>query len=120
MTSKTEIYATYYDLEGDILILEALLNNDPLPSPNQGDYSPEIQKDLKVVESQKSSLEYATSYEPKLNFEDELKDTSASRMKRTHSLTFWKIQKNKQLLGKLSEYRGIDPEVLLLTNPFRR
>ncbi|GJW99289.1 hypothetical protein Tco_0183203 [Tanacetum coccineum] len=57
--------ATYYDPEGDILILEALLNNDPLPQPNQGDYSPEIQKDLKVVEPQKSSIEYATSYEPK-------------------------------------------------------
>ncbi|GJU80238.1 hypothetical protein Tco_1282603 [Tanacetum coccineum] len=59
--------ATYYDPEGDILILEALLNNDPLPQPNQGDYSPEIQKDLKVVEPQKSSLEYATSYEPKVS-----------------------------------------------------
>ncbi|GJU18930.1 hypothetical protein Tco_1146896 [Tanacetum coccineum] len=35
--------ATYYDPEGDILILEALLNNDPLPHPNQGDYSPGIQ-----------------------------------------------------------------------------
>ncbi|GJY40967.1 reverse transcriptase domain-containing protein [Tanacetum coccineum] len=45
--------ATYYDPEGDILILEALLNNDPLPSPNQGDYSPGIQKDLKVVEPKK-------------------------------------------------------------------
>ncbi|GJU24689.1 reverse transcriptase domain-containing protein [Tanacetum coccineum] len=53
------------DLEGDILILEALLNSDPLPPPNQGDYSPGIQKDLKVVEPKKSSLEYATSYEPK-------------------------------------------------------
>ncbi|GKF79573.1 hypothetical protein Tco_0235141, partial [Tanacetum coccineum] len=57
--------ATYYDPEGDILILEALLNSDPLPPPNQGDYSPGIQKDLKVVELKKSSLEYATSYEPK-------------------------------------------------------
>ncbi|GKG20010.1 hypothetical protein Tco_0379811, partial [Tanacetum coccineum] len=28
--------ATYYDPEGDILILEALLNNDPLPHPNYG------------------------------------------------------------------------------------
>ncbi|GJX52900.1 reverse transcriptase domain-containing protein, partial [Tanacetum coccineum] len=66
--------ATYYDPEGDILILEALLNNDPLPQPNQGDYSPEIQKDLKVVEPQKSSLEYATSYEPKVEIpEVELK-----------------------------------------------
>ncbi|GKA77574.1 reverse transcriptase domain-containing protein [Tanacetum coccineum] len=57
--------ATYYDPEGDILILEALLNNDPLPQPNQGDYLPGIQKDLKVVEPKKSSVEYATSYEPK-------------------------------------------------------
>ncbi|GKF71029.1 reverse transcriptase domain-containing protein, partial [Tanacetum coccineum] len=53
---------TYYDPEGDILILDALLNNDPLPHPNQGDYSPEIQKDLKVVKLKKSSIEYATSY----------------------------------------------------------
>ncbi|GJT64606.1 reverse transcriptase domain-containing protein [Tanacetum coccineum] len=57
--------ATYYDPEGDILILEALLNNDPLPHPNHGDYLPELQKDLKVVEPKKSSVEYATSYEPK-------------------------------------------------------
>ncbi|GJW66568.1 reverse transcriptase domain-containing protein [Tanacetum coccineum] len=66
--------ATYYDPEGDILILEALLNNDPLPHPNQEDYLPGIQKDLKVVEPQKSSLEYATSYEPKVELpEVELK-----------------------------------------------
>ncbi|GKG06291.1 hypothetical protein Tco_0326377, partial [Tanacetum coccineum] len=42
--------ATYHDPEGDILILEALLNNDQLPHPNQGDYLPGIQKDLKVIE----------------------------------------------------------------------
>ncbi|GKF11146.1 reverse transcriptase domain-containing protein, partial [Tanacetum coccineum] len=58
--------ATYYDPEGDILILEALLNNDPLPShPDQGDYYPGIQKDLKVFEPKTSSVEYATSYESK-------------------------------------------------------
>ncbi|GJW66110.1 reverse transcriptase domain-containing protein [Tanacetum coccineum] len=34
---STVFNATYYDTEGDILILEALLNNDPLPPPNQGD-----------------------------------------------------------------------------------
>ncbi|GJU99364.1 reverse transcriptase domain-containing protein [Tanacetum coccineum] len=55
--------ATYYDPEGDILILEALLNNDPLPSPNQRDYLPGIQKDLKVVEPKKSSVEYCYSIE---------------------------------------------------------
>nr|GFB07265.1 reverse transcriptase domain-containing protein [Tanacetum cinerariifolium] len=46
-----EIDATYYDPEGDILILEALLNIDPLPPlPNQKDYFPKIHKDLKVIE----------------------------------------------------------------------
>nr|GEZ62398.1 reverse transcriptase domain-containing protein [Tanacetum cinerariifolium] len=46
-----EFDATYYDPEGDILILEALLNNDPEPPPsNQKDYFPLVHKDLKVVE----------------------------------------------------------------------
>nr|GFB74334.1 reverse transcriptase domain-containing protein [Tanacetum cinerariifolium] len=46
-----EINATYYDPEGDILILEALLNSDPLPPlPNQTDFFPRIHKDLKVIE----------------------------------------------------------------------
>nr|GEV20235.1 reverse transcriptase domain-containing protein [Tanacetum cinerariifolium] len=46
-----EINATYYDPEGDIFILEALLNCDPLPPlPNQKDYFPEAHKDLKVIE----------------------------------------------------------------------
>nr|GEY58699.1 reverse transcriptase domain-containing protein [Tanacetum cinerariifolium] len=46
-----EIDATYYDPKGDILILEELLNSDPLPPfPNQRDFLPEIYKDLKVVE----------------------------------------------------------------------
>nr|GFB62226.1 reverse transcriptase domain-containing protein [Tanacetum cinerariifolium] len=46
-----EFDATYYDPEGDILIFEALLNNDPEPPPsNQKDYFPSFHKDLKVVE----------------------------------------------------------------------
>nr|GEZ30207.1 reverse transcriptase domain-containing protein [Tanacetum cinerariifolium] len=46
-----ELNATYYDPEGDILILEALLNNDPEPpQSNQKDYFPSVHKDLKVVE----------------------------------------------------------------------
>ncbi|GKF40374.1 hypothetical protein Tco_0120435 [Tanacetum coccineum] len=37
--------------EGDILILEALLNSEPLPPlPNHKDYSPGIREELKVVE----------------------------------------------------------------------
>nr|GFA93234.1 reverse transcriptase domain-containing protein [Tanacetum cinerariifolium] len=46
-----EFDATYYDLEGDILILEALLNSDPEPPLlNQKHYFPEAHDDLKVVE----------------------------------------------------------------------
>nr|GEU71927.1 reverse transcriptase domain-containing protein [Tanacetum cinerariifolium] len=46
-----EFDATYYDLKGDILILEALLNSDPEPPlPNQKDYFPEAHNDLKVIE----------------------------------------------------------------------
>nr|GEU95173.1 reverse transcriptase domain-containing protein [Tanacetum cinerariifolium] len=48
---SSKIDATYYDPDGDILILEALLNSDPLPPlPNQKDYFPESHKDLKVIE----------------------------------------------------------------------
>nr|GEY87006.1 reverse transcriptase domain-containing protein [Tanacetum cinerariifolium] len=57
---SSEIDATYYDPKGDILILEALLNIDPLhPLPNQKDYFLEIHKDLKVIEPKenKSSVE---------------------------------------------------------------
>nr|GFA25060.1 retrovirus-related Pol polyprotein from transposon 17.6 [Tanacetum cinerariifolium] len=46
-----EFDATYYDPEGDILILDALLNSDPEPPlPNQKHYFPEAHNDLKVVE----------------------------------------------------------------------
>ncbi|GKD64273.1 hypothetical protein Tco_1306381, partial [Tanacetum coccineum] len=64
--NSMEINATYYDPEGDILILKALLNSDPLPQPNQGDYLPKNRRDLKIVEPKKSSIKYATSYEPKV------------------------------------------------------
>nr|GEW52195.1 reverse transcriptase domain-containing protein [Tanacetum cinerariifolium] len=51
-----KIDATYYDLEGYILILEALLNSDLLPPIlNQKDYFPEIHKDLKMIEPKENT-----------------------------------------------------------------
>nr|GFA40019.1 reverse transcriptase domain-containing protein [Tanacetum cinerariifolium] len=44
---SSNIDATYYDPEGDILILEALLNNDPEPLSKQKDFFPTLHKDLK-------------------------------------------------------------------------
>nr|GFC17062.1 reverse transcriptase domain-containing protein [Tanacetum cinerariifolium] len=46
---SSNINATYYDPEGDILILEVLLNNDPELLSNQKDFFPKLHKDLKVV-----------------------------------------------------------------------
>ncbi|GJT94971.1 reverse transcriptase domain-containing protein [Tanacetum coccineum] len=47
-----EVDPTYYDPKGDILLLEAILNSDPSPPPpNQGNYFPEILKDLKICEA---------------------------------------------------------------------
>nr|GEW59729.1 reverse transcriptase domain-containing protein [Tanacetum cinerariifolium] len=46
--------------EGDILLLEAFLNDDPsLPPPNQGNYLPEVRKELKIykAKSDKSSID---------------------------------------------------------------
>nr|GEY70149.1 DNA-directed DNA polymerase [Tanacetum cinerariifolium] len=54
---SSNIDATYYDPEGDILILEALLNNDPEPLSNQKDFFLTLHKDLKVVEPKNQSIE---------------------------------------------------------------
>ncbi|GKE65210.1 hypothetical protein Tco_1519371, partial [Tanacetum coccineum] len=57
--TSPEVDHSYYDLEGDILLLEAFLNDDPsLPPPTQGNYLPDIRKELKVCEAKndKSSI----------------------------------------------------------------
>ncbi|GKD71979.1 reverse transcriptase domain-containing protein, partial [Tanacetum coccineum] len=113
--------ATYYDPEGDILILEALLNNDPLPNPNQGDYSPGIQKDLKVVEPKESSeeipevelkelpphLEYAF-----LEENNKLPVIISKDLSQEEKTSLINVLKNRKqaIAWKLSDIRGIDPE----------
>nr|GEZ64243.1 hypothetical protein [Tanacetum cinerariifolium] len=50
----------YYDPEGDILLLEAILNSEPLPPlPNHEQYLPSYKKELKVCEAKtvKSSVD---------------------------------------------------------------
>ncbi|GKA77051.1 hypothetical protein Tco_0783512 [Tanacetum coccineum] len=57
--TSPKVDESYYDQEGDILILEALLNSNPSPPPNQGNYLPEIKKELKLCEAKtaKSSID---------------------------------------------------------------
>nr|GFC02332.1 hypothetical protein [Tanacetum cinerariifolium] len=57
--------ATYYDPEGDILILEALLNNDPEPPSNKKDYFSSVHKDLKVIEPKNQSFDIPPEVELK-------------------------------------------------------
>nr|GFB10775.1 reverse transcriptase domain-containing protein [Tanacetum cinerariifolium] len=55
-----EVDQSYVDTKGDILILETFLNDDPsLPPPNQGNYLPEVRKELKICEAKfdKSSID---------------------------------------------------------------
>ncbi|GJY92070.1 reverse transcriptase domain-containing protein [Tanacetum coccineum] len=130
--TSPEINAMYYDPEGDILILEALLNSDPLPpQPNQGDYLPEIRRDLKIVEPKKSSIEYAVSYEPKNEPpEVELKDLPphleyafladnnklpviiAKDLSNDEKTALIKVLKSRKqaIAWKLSDIKGINPE----------
>nr|GEW30680.1 reverse transcriptase domain-containing protein [Tanacetum cinerariifolium] len=57
--TSPEVDHSYYDMEGDILLLEEFLNDDPsLPPPTHGMYLPEIQKELKICEAKnnKSSI----------------------------------------------------------------
>ncbi|GKA42577.1 reverse transcriptase domain-containing protein [Tanacetum coccineum] len=123
--------ATYYDPEGDILTLEALLNSEPLtPIPNHNDYAPGLRRDIKVVEQKTSSIEYASTYEPKDEVPDvELKDLpphleyafleednkfpviiskDLDEKQKTSLLSVLKSRK-KAIAWKLSDIKGIDP-----------
>nr|GEY46495.1 hypothetical protein [Tanacetum cinerariifolium] len=58
--TSPEVDQSYVDIEGDILLLEAFLNDDPsLPPPNHGNYLLEVRKELKIYEakSNKSSID---------------------------------------------------------------
>nr|GEU91259.1 reverse transcriptase domain-containing protein [Tanacetum cinerariifolium] len=58
--TSPEVDHSYFDTEGDILLLEAFLNNDPSLSPlNQGNYLPQVRKELKICKAKtnKSSID---------------------------------------------------------------
>nr|GEW16964.1 DNA-directed DNA polymerase [Tanacetum cinerariifolium] len=115
----------YLDLEGDILLLEAFLNDDPsLPPPNHGNYMPEVRKELKICKSKsdKSSVDEPPVVELKdlpphleyalLEGDDKLpviiaKDLSVEE--KTALITVLKSHK-RGIAWKLFDIKGIDPE----------
>nr|GEX71630.1 reverse transcriptase domain-containing protein [Tanacetum cinerariifolium] len=119
-----EFDATYYDPEGDILILEALLNDDPEPPPNQKHYFPEAHKDLKVIEQKNNKsfddeppevelkelpphLEYAFLGENNKWPIIISKDLSVNEK---YALIEILKSRKKAIARKLTDIRGIDPE----------
>nr|GEW24129.1 reverse transcriptase domain-containing protein [Tanacetum cinerariifolium] len=123
--TSPKVDQSYLDPEGDILLLEASLNDDPLlPPPNQGNYLPEVRKELKICEakSDKSSIDEPLDVElkdlpPHLEYAflegDEklpviiVKDLSVEE--KTDLITVLKSHK-RAIARKLSDIKGIDPE----------
>nr|GEW33224.1 reverse transcriptase domain-containing protein [Tanacetum cinerariifolium] len=53
--TSLEVDHSYFDTEGDILLLKVFLNDDPsLPPPTQGNYLPQVRKELKICEAKTS------------------------------------------------------------------
>nr|GEW04481.1 reverse transcriptase domain-containing protein [Tanacetum cinerariifolium] len=115
----------YLNPEEDILLLEAFLNNDPsLPPSNQGNYLPEVRKELKICDakSNKSSIDEPPKVELKdlpphleyafLEGDDKfpviiVKDLSVEE--KTAVITFLKSHK-RAIAWKHSDIKGIDPK----------
>nr|GEW17142.1 reverse transcriptase domain-containing protein [Tanacetum cinerariifolium] len=94
--TSPEFYQPYLNHEGDILLLQAFLNDDVSPPPNQGNYLLEVRKELKICEakSDKSLID-----EPQ---EVELKDLPPHLE--------YAFLEGDDKLPKLSDIKGIDPE----------
>nr|GEU41212.1 reverse transcriptase domain-containing protein [Tanacetum cinerariifolium] len=59
----------YYDPKGDILLLEAILNSEPLPPiPNHEQYMPSFKKELKVCEAK--TIKSSVDEPPKVKLKD--------------------------------------------------
>nr|GEV67985.1 hypothetical protein [Tanacetum cinerariifolium] len=90
--TSSEFYQPYLDPEGDILLLEAFLNDDPsLPPPNQRNYLPEAflegDNKLPVIIAKDMSMEEKTAL-----------------------ITVLKSHK-RAIAWKLSDIKGINPEL---------
>ncbi|GJY17949.1 reverse transcriptase domain-containing protein [Tanacetum coccineum] len=122
--TSPEVDESYYDPEGDILILEALLNSDPSPPPNQGNYLPEIRKELKLCEAKtaKSSIDEPLEVELKdlpphleyafLEDNNKLPVIIAKYLSVDEKTALIKVLKSRKraIAWKLSDIKGINPE----------
>ncbi|GJU95896.1 reverse transcriptase domain-containing protein [Tanacetum coccineum] len=123
--TSPKVDPTYYDPDGDILLLEAILNSDPSPPPpNQRSYLPEFQKDLKICKTnnEKSSVNEPPEVELKdltphleysfLEGNDKLPVIIAKDLKNEEKAALIKVLKShkRAIAWKLLDIKGIDPE----------
>ncbi|GJW25040.1 reverse transcriptase domain-containing protein [Tanacetum coccineum] len=120
--TSPEVDEAYYDPEGDILLLESLLNSDPSPSLNQGNYLPEIRKELKVCKSAESSIDEPPEVElkdlpPHLEYafladNNKLPVIIAKDLSDDEKTALIKVLKSRKqaIVWKLSDIKGINPE----------
>nr|GEW04582.1 reverse transcriptase domain-containing protein [Tanacetum cinerariifolium] len=123
--TSPEVDHSYFDTEGDILLFEAFLNDDPsLPPPNQGKYLPQVQKELKICEAKndKSSIDEPPEVELKdlpphleyafLEGDDKLPAIIAKDLSDEKKTTLIKVLKShkRAITWKLSDIKGINPQ----------
>nr|GEU37948.1 reverse transcriptase domain-containing protein [Tanacetum cinerariifolium] len=123
--TSSEFDQSYVDTKGEIIFLEAFLNDDPsLPPPNQGNYLPEVRKELKICEakSDKSSIDEPPEVELKdlpphleyifLESNDKLPVIIAKKLSVEEKITLITVLKShkRAIAWKLSDIKGIDPE----------
>ncbi|GJZ52388.1 reverse transcriptase domain-containing protein, partial [Tanacetum coccineum] len=123
-STSPEVDPTYYDPDGKILLLEAILNSDPSPPLNQGNYFPEIPKDHKICETnnEKSSVNEPPEVELKdlpphleyafLEGNDKLPVIIAKDLNNEEKAALIDVLKShkRTIAWKLLDIKGIDPE----------
>nr|GFC59770.1 reverse transcriptase domain-containing protein [Tanacetum cinerariifolium] len=120
-----KINAFYYDLEGDILLLEAILNSKPSPPlPNQDQNLPSFQEELKAYEAKtvKSSVDEPPEVELKdlphhleyafLEGDDKLPVIIAKELRSEEKAALIKVLKShkRAIAWKLFDIHGINPK----------
>ncbi|GJT03956.1 reverse transcriptase domain-containing protein [Tanacetum coccineum] len=122
--TSSEVDPTYQDPEGDILLLEAILNSEPPPLPNQEQYMPGVRKELKLCEAKtvESSVDEPPEVELKelpphleyafLEGDDKLPVIIAKDLKDEEKAALLKVLKTRTICAKLREGKTKNPRVI--------
>ncbi|GKB78756.1 reverse transcriptase domain-containing protein [Tanacetum coccineum] len=93
--TSPEVDDSYYDPEGNILLFESFINDDPsLPPPTQGNYLPEIRKNSKFVKLKMINLQLK-------NLPSVEEKAALIKVLKSHK---------RAIAWKLSDIKGINPE----------